>query len=229
MTLRRLRRKKGMTLRDLAEKSELDYSFIGRLERGEAGGSPRTWKALAEALGVDTYAISKGEAVADKVDAWDYERDCPKNYDPGLFYIRSTDSHGHYRQLNFDGVQVKVSPVIAARVQEHVEWHPVYRSTSDFIRNALIHHLVAELQQRGEPTEWAKLLSVRQRVDDINRLGAEEAKFVDELEEGLKQADEEGEERVVLRLLREAEEALALDLNENTKEIIKRLRKRYGP
>jgi transcriptional regulator with XRE-family HTH domain len=45
------RKAQNLSLRDLAALSEVDHTTISRIERGVIDGSPRTLKALTEALG----------------------------------------------------------------------------------------------------------------------------------------------------------------------------------
>lgn len=45
------RKAQKLTLRQLAELSEVHHSMISRIERGEVDPSPRVIKALTEALG----------------------------------------------------------------------------------------------------------------------------------------------------------------------------------
>lgn len=60
--IRKTRQGKGMSLRSLAEASRLDWSYIGRLEKGEIGTpDPAKLQRLARALGVeveDFYALA---------------------------------------------------------------------------------------------------------------------------------------------------------------------------
>jgi transcriptional regulator with XRE-family HTH domain len=49
--IREARKALGMSLRELAERSEVDFSTISRIERGVTNPSARTVKALTDALG----------------------------------------------------------------------------------------------------------------------------------------------------------------------------------
>jgi transcriptional regulator with XRE-family HTH domain len=51
--LRRIRKEKGMSLRDLDAKSGVDHARIGRLERGNENVTLETVAILADALGVN--------------------------------------------------------------------------------------------------------------------------------------------------------------------------------
>ena len=51
--LRELRRRRVLTLEELAEKADVGRNTIWRLEDGRQGAHPRTVRKLAEALGVD--------------------------------------------------------------------------------------------------------------------------------------------------------------------------------
>ncbi len=60
--VRKARKDKGLTVRSLADASDLDWSYIGRLERGEIGvPSPLKLQKLARALDLeieDFYALA---------------------------------------------------------------------------------------------------------------------------------------------------------------------------
>src|SRR6266508_1436478 len=60
--IRKTRQKKGLSLRSLADASGLDWSYIGRLEKGEiAGPDPAKLQKLARALELeveDFYALA---------------------------------------------------------------------------------------------------------------------------------------------------------------------------
>ena len=51
--LRQLRKAKGLSMEQLAYKSEMEYRQIGRIERGEGSATVVTLLRLAEALEVD--------------------------------------------------------------------------------------------------------------------------------------------------------------------------------
>ena len=55
--IRALRRKKGMTLQQLAEQVDLDRGHISRLERGEKSPSIGTLQAIAHGLGVSISSL----------------------------------------------------------------------------------------------------------------------------------------------------------------------------
>ncbi len=61
--LRELRRRRVLTLEELAEKANVGRNRIWRLEHGVMGAQPRTIRKLAKALGVDPE-----ELVAESVD-----------------------------------------------------------------------------------------------------------------------------------------------------------------
>ena len=52
LRLREIREKKGLSLRQLAEKAGVDWSAINRIELGKATPKLATLEKLAEALGV---------------------------------------------------------------------------------------------------------------------------------------------------------------------------------
>ena len=64
--LRELRQKKGMTLRELAEKVNVDFSYLSKIENNKLEYTPSTVKirAIAKALEVDDIDLLK---LADKV------------------------------------------------------------------------------------------------------------------------------------------------------------------
>lgn len=53
MKLNELRRRRVLTMEELAEKSGVGRNTIWRLENGKMGGQPRTIRKLAAALGVE--------------------------------------------------------------------------------------------------------------------------------------------------------------------------------
>lgn len=55
--LRELRLQRAMTLRDLATRAKLSYSFIGSLENGRFNPSRESIMALSKALDADTNAL----------------------------------------------------------------------------------------------------------------------------------------------------------------------------
>lgn len=59
--LRRLRRERALSLRDLGERSGIAYDTINRLELGKQEARPRTIRRLAGALGVEPKELMKGE------------------------------------------------------------------------------------------------------------------------------------------------------------------------
>ena len=61
MRLKRLRRERAMSLRDLGDRSGVAYDTINRLELGKQEAQPRTIRKLAEALGVEPKELMKRE------------------------------------------------------------------------------------------------------------------------------------------------------------------------
>ena len=59
--LRRLRRERAMSLRELGGKTGVAYDTIHRLELGKQQAQPRTIRKLADALGVEPRELMKGE------------------------------------------------------------------------------------------------------------------------------------------------------------------------
>lgn len=60
--LKELRRQRVLSLRELAETSDLNYNTVWRLENGLTGAHPRTIRKLADALGVSPGELVKGES-----------------------------------------------------------------------------------------------------------------------------------------------------------------------
>ena len=58
--LKKLRRERVLSLRELEQISGVSYNTIWRLEDGRQGAHPRTLRKLAEALGVDPAELVKG-------------------------------------------------------------------------------------------------------------------------------------------------------------------------
>jgi transcriptional regulator with XRE-family HTH domain len=59
--LRELRRRKVLTLEELAEKAGVGRNTIWRLEHGVMGAQPRTIRKLAKALDVEAEVLVKTE------------------------------------------------------------------------------------------------------------------------------------------------------------------------
>jgi transcriptional regulator with XRE-family HTH domain len=57
--LRKLRRERVLSLRELEEKSGVSYNTIWRIEDGRQGAHPRTIRKLAEALQVEPSELLK--------------------------------------------------------------------------------------------------------------------------------------------------------------------------
>ena len=61
MKLRNLRERRALYLRELSDLSGVSYNAIWRIEVGRTGAQPRTVRRLAEALGVETHELVKGQ------------------------------------------------------------------------------------------------------------------------------------------------------------------------
>ena len=59
--LRRLRRERALSQRDLSRMTGIAFDTISRLETGKQRAQPRTIRKLAEALGVEPSELMKGE------------------------------------------------------------------------------------------------------------------------------------------------------------------------
>jgi transcriptional regulator with XRE-family HTH domain len=57
--VRELRKKKGMTLLELAGKAEISGAYLSDIERGNRHGSPATIDKIAAALGVSKEELFK--------------------------------------------------------------------------------------------------------------------------------------------------------------------------
>ena len=58
--LRKLRRERVLSLRELEERSGISYNTIWRIEAGRQGAQPRTIRKLADALGVEPRELIRG-------------------------------------------------------------------------------------------------------------------------------------------------------------------------
>ena len=59
--LRRLRRERALSQRDLSRMTGIAFDTISRLETGKQRAQPRTIRKLADALGVEPKELMKGE------------------------------------------------------------------------------------------------------------------------------------------------------------------------
>jgi transcriptional regulator with XRE-family HTH domain len=59
--LRRLRRARALSLRDLGERSGIAFDTIDRLELGKQDAQARTVRALAQALNVEPAELMEGD------------------------------------------------------------------------------------------------------------------------------------------------------------------------
>jgi transcriptional regulator with XRE-family HTH domain len=59
--LRRLRRDRALSLRELGERSGVAFDAINKLELGKRSAQPRTIRKLADALGVEPRELMKGD------------------------------------------------------------------------------------------------------------------------------------------------------------------------
>jgi transcriptional regulator with XRE-family HTH domain len=59
--LRRLRRERALSQRDLTRMTGIAFDTISRLETGKQRAQPRTIRKLADALGVEPNELMKGE------------------------------------------------------------------------------------------------------------------------------------------------------------------------
>ena len=59
--LRRLRRERALSLRELGRRSGIAYDTISKLENEQRSAQARTLRRLAEALGVEPRELMKGE------------------------------------------------------------------------------------------------------------------------------------------------------------------------
>ncbi|MEA4900339.1 helix-turn-helix transcriptional regulator [Desulfitobacterium sp.] len=57
--LRDCRLKKGLTLKQLAQRTGYEYSYLVRLEKGLCKGTPNTWVKLARELQIPTNDLFK--------------------------------------------------------------------------------------------------------------------------------------------------------------------------
>ena len=59
--LRRLRRERALSQRDLTRMTGIAFDTISRLETGKQRAQPRTIRKLADALGVEPREVMKGD------------------------------------------------------------------------------------------------------------------------------------------------------------------------
>jgi transcriptional regulator with XRE-family HTH domain len=59
--LRRIRRERALSQRDLSRMTGIAFDTISRLETGKQRAQPRTIRNLADALGVEPRELMKGE------------------------------------------------------------------------------------------------------------------------------------------------------------------------
>jgi transcriptional regulator with XRE-family HTH domain len=59
--LRRLRRVRALSQRELSSMTGIAFDTISRLETGKQRAQPRTIRKLADALGVEPWELMKGE------------------------------------------------------------------------------------------------------------------------------------------------------------------------
>jgi transcriptional regulator with XRE-family HTH domain len=59
--IKRLRRERALSLRELARRSGIAYDTINKLENERRSAQARTIRGLAEALGVEPKELMKGE------------------------------------------------------------------------------------------------------------------------------------------------------------------------
>ena len=62
--LKRLRLRKGWTLRDLERETKIGFAVLARYERGDQAPQPRKLPVLAEALGAEVDDLLTGESGA---------------------------------------------------------------------------------------------------------------------------------------------------------------------
>lgn len=65
--IRALRKKRGMTQRQLADAVGVEQGYISRLERGPSEPSPDVLRRLADALGVSPGALYERDGLEDRI------------------------------------------------------------------------------------------------------------------------------------------------------------------
>lgn len=69
--IRQLRKAKGWTQQELAERADLDYKYLGAIERGERNITIDNVQKIADGLGFDPHQLflfsTKGELSSEKV------------------------------------------------------------------------------------------------------------------------------------------------------------------
>lgn len=66
--LREARHQRGLTLEDVAEAADMNWSYIAQVERGERNVGIDNMAALAEAVGTHLSALLQSEAVSGHVE-----------------------------------------------------------------------------------------------------------------------------------------------------------------
>jgi transcriptional regulator with XRE-family HTH domain len=74
-SLRRLRKEKGFTLEELAERAQISVSFLSHIERGTRQAPLSTLESLAQILGLNLYELFAPETGASMA------RETPSTYD----------------------------------------------------------------------------------------------------------------------------------------------------
>ena len=74
VSLRKLRKEKGFTLEELAERAEISVSFLSHIERGTRQAPLSTLETLAQVLGMNLYELFAPASVATA-------REKPSTYD----------------------------------------------------------------------------------------------------------------------------------------------------
>lgn len=87
-----------------------------------------------------------------------------KKYDPDGVYTASTDGKGHYEQA-----RVKIPPQIEHLIAEMVAANPTFKSSQDFIRNAIFHSLHKYLTSTPDvPPRLQAALEAERMANDMD-------------------------------------------------------------
>ena len=98
----------------------------------------------------------------------DFELEDP-GYDPSKFYVQATDKKGHSKNL-----RLHLLPEIVGRIESLIQagTFPAYRTSGDFLRDAVYHRLYA-LEHRLHPFEvpdGLRMIAVEEEAIKLGRL-----------------------------------------------------------
>lgn len=94
LALRRLRRERGLTLEDLAERAEISVSYLSHIERGTRQAPLNMLERLSEILGMNLYEVlSSSPSVATA-------KETPSTYDAKIKNLLKTMTEKEKKSLH---------------------------------------------------------------------------------------------------------------------------------